>query len=960
MEKRAHILVVDDEQAIADLVVNLLVAEGMDALACYSGQAALDMLARTPFDLAIVDIMMPGIDGFELCVRMRQMRDIPVIFLSAKDEEADQVVGFTLGAEDYVTKPFRPRELVARVKARLRRRQAVPQASSTLLSAGAIEVDLRTHLATLHGEPLHLTPKEFAILAILAQSVGSPVSAADLFEGAWHERFDDAAANTVMVHIRRLTLPRRSSKPPGASATSCAARPATPAMALKSEQARVLRRRVLGGLIRNLLLFSGAFALACLVIETFMVPSIANWVADSTSSWRTLNSSEQFQQILTDQGLLDDANLFDLWVNEAVESGYSNDAGTIAEVQGEVNEMEDALAEYASMMADSPENAEAAAAYAKERAEKLGADVAVASGTNAAAIGDTSAFIDDVAPLDAETDGAPDDKTLWAVPLLPYQTILTAEGIFTDEASAAHAMAALRVSASLQELGLSLPEAQTFMTPETTVDVATRILVSAAVLGYDQPTLNDLLQSAFRQSQEQAYSAWLDLTSAEEARALGVSDDHPVWQVQYGEDGVYRMRDVATYTFVKSFKLPLALLVFVAGWLVIILRALNRSLRYFDELSGAVGRLLADKDAPIELPADLSIARNELAVIRSQSLADERAAHAAEQRKNELVAYLAHDIRTPLTSVLGYLDLLRETTDLPRETLRKYADIAYSKAERLESLINEFFEITRYNLSAIPIERETVGVRLFCQQVAEAFFPEAAARNIRITVDAAGAGQFFIDPDKLARALGNVLRNAVAYADANSVIAIAARQDARTTTITVANRGREISDAHLETIFEKFYREDGARSSKKGGAGLGLAIAREIVVAHHGDIEAASERGVTVFTLRIPTQGEEIEGAAAAPRIPGAPEGLQRPVAPVPPRTARPAGVRAISTPPSATTRRGASARPNPQHPVGERTHAPRQGTSPLNPRNARHGQVPARKTVRDNDATPRRRGLSR
>lgn len=679
-------------------------------------------------------------------------------------------------------------------------------------------------------------------------------------------------------------------------------------MALKSEQARVLRRRVLGGLIRNLLLFSGAFALACLAIETFMVPSIANWVADSTSSWRTLNSSEQFQQILTDQGLLDDANLFDLWVNEAVEGGYTNDAGTITEIQGEVNEMEDALAEYASMMADSPENAEAAAAHAKERAEKLGADVAVASGTNAAAIGDASTFIDDATALDAETDNAR------AVPLLPYQTILTAEAIPTDDASAAQAIAALRVSASLQELGLSLPEAQTFMPPETTVDAATRILVSAAVLGYDQPTLNDLLQSAFRQSQEQAYSAWLDLTSAEEARALGVSDENPVWQIQYGEDGVYRMHDVATYTFVKSFKLPLALLVFVAGWLAIILRALNRSLRYFDELSGAVGRLLADKDAPIELPADLSIARNELAVIRSQSLADERAAHAAEQRKNELVAYLAHDIRTPLTSVLGYLDLLRETTDLPRETLRKYANIAYSKAERLESLINEFFEITRYNLSAIPIERETVGVRLFCQQVAEAFFPEAAARNIRITVDAAGAGQFFIDPDKLARALGNVLRNAVAYADANSVIAIAARQDARTTTITVANRGREISDAHLETIFEKFYREDRARSSKKGGAGLGLAIAREIVVAHHGDIEAASERGVTVFTLRIPTQGEEIEGAAAAPRIPGATEGVQRPVEPVPPRTVRPASTRATSAPPSATARRRTDASAAPRY----------------------------------------------
>lgn len=205
MEKRPHILVVDDEQAIADLVVQLLVSEGMDALACYSGAAALEMLARTPFDLAIIDIMMPGMDGFELCVRIRQLTDIPVIFLSAKDEEADQVVGFTLGAEDYVTKPFRPRELVARVKARLRRRASSDQgASSTLITAGAVEVDLRTHVATLHGETLHLTPKEFAILSLLAQSAGSPVSAADLFEGAWHERFDDAAANTVMVHIRRL------------------------------------------------------------------------------------------------------------------------------------------------------------------------------------------------------------------------------------------------------------------------------------------------------------------------------------------------------------------------------------------------------------------------------------------------------------------------------------------------------------------------------------------------------------------------------------------------------------------------------------------------------------------------------------------------------------------------------------------------------------------------------------
>ena len=161
MEKRAHILVVDDEQAIADLVVNLLVAEGMDALACYSGQAALDMLARTPFDLAIVDIMMPGIDGFELCVRARQMRDIPVIFLSAKDEEADQVVGFTLGAEDYVTKPFGVQELVARVLADYPGSDcfyAAPEAEAGRLMVQYEETDWEFLQRVLSGTGAVLTP----------------------------------------------------------------------------------------------------------------------------------------------------------------------------------------------------------------------------------------------------------------------------------------------------------------------------------------------------------------------------------------------------------------------------------------------------------------------------------------------------------------------------------------------------------------------------------------------------------------------------------------------------------------------------------------------------------------------------------------------------------------------------------------------------------------------------------
>lgn len=657
-------------------------------------------------------------------------------------------------------------------------------------------------------------------------------------------------------------------------------------MALKSEQARALRRRVLGGLIRNLVLFTGAFALLCAAIEAFVVPPVANWVADSTSTWHTLNSSEQFQQIMADEGFLQNDELFDMWVMEFSDAGYPTEAGTISKVQDDVNEMQDAIAEYATMMSD-PSASGQAADFARKEAEKFG----VVDEPSAAATEGVYDAEEDIATsvqiagekdeaANGEDGGVADARP--PVPLISYETILTAEGINAPDASAAQAMAALRASASIQELGLSLELPSPIVPPETDEATAVHILVAAAIMGYNQADLSALLENAYHDSQQQAYDAWIPLTPPEMAKAVGINDEHPVWQIEES-NGVYQVRDVATYTFVKSFKLPLAALAFALGWFLIIFRSLDKSLRYFDELSGAVGTLLADKNAPIELPADLSIARNELAVIRSQSLADERAAAAAEQRKNELVAYLAHDIRTPLTSVLGYLDLLRETTDLPRETLRKYADIAYTKAERLESLINEFFEITRYNLSAIPIERETVGVRLFCQQVAEAFFPEAAARNIRISIDVAGADQFFVDPDKLARALGNVLRNAVAYADANSTIALAARQDARFTTITVANRGREISAAHLESIFEKFYREDGARTTRSGGAGLGLAIAREIVVAHHGDIEAASERGVTVFTLRIPTRGEEAEKAAATGPLPGA-------SAPLPPRrTAAPA-----------------------------------------------------------------------
>ena len=206
MNKTPHILVVDDEKAIADLVAELMVREGMAATACYGGADALELFSHADFDLVILDLMMPAIDGLEVCRRLRAMSQVPIFFLSAKDEEVDKVVGLTMGADDYISKPFKPRELVARVRSMLRRASysgaAAPRAEG--LSACGIDIDENGHHASLLGVPLQLTPKEFDILATLVRAQGSPVSARELYETVWEEPYIASSSNSVMVHIRHL------------------------------------------------------------------------------------------------------------------------------------------------------------------------------------------------------------------------------------------------------------------------------------------------------------------------------------------------------------------------------------------------------------------------------------------------------------------------------------------------------------------------------------------------------------------------------------------------------------------------------------------------------------------------------------------------------------------------------------------------------------------------------------
>ncbi len=209
METR--ILVVDDEKAITDLVGIYLKREGYDVTLAYSGADAAKLILGQEFDLAVLDIMLPDIDGFELLRTIRADHTYPVIMLTARDSQADKIEGLSLGADDYVVKPFRPLELVARVKAQLRRytsygsrEGAVAEAESPLVSIDGLVLNKDSHMVTVDERPVRCTPLEYSILLFLLENRGRVISIEELFSSVWNEEFLPGCGNTVMVHIRHL------------------------------------------------------------------------------------------------------------------------------------------------------------------------------------------------------------------------------------------------------------------------------------------------------------------------------------------------------------------------------------------------------------------------------------------------------------------------------------------------------------------------------------------------------------------------------------------------------------------------------------------------------------------------------------------------------------------------------------------------------------------------------------
>ncbi|MDR1205958.1 MAG: HAMP domain-containing histidine kinase [Peptococcaceae bacterium] len=326
------------------------------------------------------------------------------------------------------------------------------------------------------------------------------------------------------------------------------------------------------------------------------------------------------------------------------------------------------------------------------------------------------------------------------------------------------------------------------------------------------------------------------------------------WLVSFFQR-VFHMRrgqalDVYRYVFRQNFEI-----IFIGAtaitFIVLLRFALERFTRYFESINHGINALIEGDGNSIALMPEMEAIENKLNTVRLTLEQRSRDAQLAEQRKNDLVMYLAHDIKTPLTSIIGYLSLLDEAPDTPAEQKAQYGRIALDKAYRLEQLIDEFFEITRYNLQTVTLTKKNIDLYYMLAQVADEFYPQLAAGGKQAVIHAPEDLTVSGDPDKLARVFNNILKNAAAYSDGDSVIDITAGLSGDVASITFRNAG-SIPKDKLAAVFEKFYRLDGADFSDKSGAGLGLAIAKEIIAQHGGRIYAESDDHSTTFTVELP------------------------------------------------------------------------------------------------------------
>lgn len=298
------------------------------------------------------------------------------------------------------------------------------------------------------------------------------------------------------------------------------------------------------------------------------------------------------------------------------------------------------------------------------------------------------------------------------------------------------------------------------------------------------------------------------------------------------------------------------ILVLIIGYLAIFFAYWNRTMRYLEDLVSATETICFTQER-VSLPEDLVEVERHLNDIQRTAQRNARAVQESEQRKNDLVVYLAHDLKTPLTSVIGYLTLLTDEPDISPELREKYLSVALSRANRLEFLINEFFEIARFSLTTLPLNPGRIDLKLMLEQILYEFQPILREKHLSCKLSAPPALTVMCDGNQMQRVFDNLLRNAANYCYPETEILIIASEQDDGIHVQFLNRGTPIRSDKLDKLFEQFYRMDSARATQTGGSGLGLAIAKEIVEQHGGSITAHCDGDLISFEVILPKLSEK-------------------------------------------------------------------------------------------------------
>ena len=284
---------------------------------------------------------------------------------------------------------------------------------------------------------------------------------------------------------------------------------------------------------------------------------------------------------------------------------------------------------------------------------------------------------------------------------------------------------------------------------------------------------------------------------------------------------------------------------------IIIYRFISKYVDSINEVYNSLDKIIQEDNETIKLPSEVNQFAEKINEIKYNYIITKKNERDAEQKKNDLIMYMAHDLKTPLTSIIGYLTLLTDEKEIPKNLQEKYMNIALKKALRVEELTNQFFDITRYNLHSMPITKQNIDLSFLLEQLVEESYPMLQEKKLECILNKPKSIPFIGDGDKLARAFGNLLKNAISYSYPDTTIQIDIKEENDIIQIIFKNKGDKIPEYKLEKIFDKFYRIDEARTSSTGGAGLGLAITKQIIELHDGKIYVKNDDEFIEFYIEL-------------------------------------------------------------------------------------------------------------